>query len=215
MYQFKFIQPTNEIWTQIEASCDSTCFHTKEWNAYLKRIGHRPICLSIYQRQELLGYFLAEKFLFGRFSIISSPMSNSGTYTMGLVALRPITQEERVTIYKKMAAWFFHTNQASVLQIDDWQFRITSESWIPYEEFHHKILDEAEINYSIRPTLCAPLNVSEDEMWKKLHYKSCKYSINKAHKLGLYVKEITRFEDIESFTKIHSSSTAMTLRLTT
>lgn len=203
MYQFKFIQPTNEIWTQIEASCDSTCFHTKEWNTYLKRIGHRPICISISQDQDLIGYFVAERFLYGRFSIISSPMNNSGTYTMGMVALKLITQEERILIYKQMAAWLFDTNQASVLQIDDWQFRITSELWIPYEDFRHQVLDDANVFYSVRPTLCALLNVSEDEMWKKLHYKSCKYSINKALKLGLYVKEITRFEDIESFTKIH------------
>ena len=48
MYQFKKIQPTKDIWNEIENSFDSTCFHTYEWNDYLKKIGHKLIYLSIY-----------------------------------------------------------------------------------------------------------------------------------------------------------------------
>ena len=130
-------------------------------------------------------------------------MSNSGTYTMGLSIKKQISDEERVAIYKELSEWLFSTNQASVLQIDDWQLRVTSITWVPYEEFHHKVLEEHNINYSIRPTLCAPLNVSEETMWKSLHYKSCKYCINKARKLGLYIREISSYEEIDNFTKVH------------
>ena len=203
MYQFKTIEPSPEVWEEIEKSNDSTVFHSFKWHCYLKRIGHKPIYLSIYSDNELVGYFLGEKFLFGRYAIISSPMSNSGTYTMGLAMNKEITKEERVMIYKALAEWMFSTNQASVLQIDDWLLRITSAPWIPYEEFHHKVLEDLNVNYSVRPTLCVAVNTSEEEMWANLHYKSCKYSINKAKKLGLYVKEITNFEDIDDFTKIH------------
>ena len=207
IYTFKEIQPTKDIWNEIESSLDSTCFHTYEWTRYLKKIGHKPIYLSIYlsicEHEKCIGYFIGERFLFGRFSIIFSPMSNSGTYTMGLCMKNQIKEEERMAIYQELAEWLFFTNQASVLQIDDWQLRITSTSWIPYEEFHHKILEEQNIKYLIRPTLCAPVNVSEEEMWNKLHYKSCKYSINKARKLGLRVREISSYDEIDGFTKIH------------
>lgn len=202
MYQFKIIQPTQEIWKEIENSSDSTCFHTQKWNTYLKRIGHRPIMISV-SNNDTIGYFLGGRFLFGRYSIVSAPLSNSGTYTMGLCMNKSITQEERVIIYKQLAEWLLTTKQASVLQVDDWQLRITSAQWIPYEDFHHEVLEKHSISYSVRPTLCVPVNVSEEEMWAKLHYKSCKYSINKARKLGLEIREITRFEDIDAFTKIH------------
>ena len=203
MYQFKIIKPSPNVWEEIEKSNDSTVFHSKEWNKYLKRIGHRPIIISVSNSERDLGYFLGEKFLYGRFSIISSPQSNSGTYTMGLCMTKTITQEERVIIYKHLAEWLFTNKLASVLQVDDWQLRITSAPWIPYEEFHHKVLEDLNVNYSVRPTLCVAVNTSEEEMWANLHYKSCKYSINKAKKLGLYAKEITKFEDIDLFTKVH------------
>ena len=203
MYQFKTIKASPEVWEEIEKSNDSTVFHSKEWNKYLKRIGHRPIIISVSNSERDLGYFLGEKFLYGRFSIISSPQSNSGTYTMGLCMTKTITPEERVIIYKHLAEWLFTNKLASVLQVDDWQLRITSAPWIPYEEFHHKVLEDLNVNYSVRPTLCVAVNTSEEEMWANLHYKSCKYSINKAKKLGLYAKEITKFEDIDLFTKVH------------
>ena len=203
MYEFRTIHPTTEIWTEIENTYDSTCFHTHEWYTYLKRIGHRPFILSVSKQQELIGYFLGERFLFWASSIVSAPQSNSGTYTLGLCMKQVVTNEERVAIYQKLATWLFASRQASVLQVDDWQLRITSSSWIPYEVFQHEVLEKMGVSYSVRPTLCVPVNTSEEEMWAKLHYKSCKYSINKARKLGLVVEEITRFEDIEAFTKIH------------
>jgi hypothetical protein len=203
MYQFKIIQPSLETWKEIEKSNDSTCFHTKEWNTYLKRIGHRPYILSVLLDNSVIGYFVGEKFLFGPIAIISAPQSNSGTYTSGLCMNQVITQEERVDIYQDLANWLFENKQASVLQIDDWQLRVTSAPWIPYEEFHQDVLDKKGVPYSVRPTLCVAVNTSEEEIWSNLHYKSCKYSINKAKKSGLYVEEITRFEDIDAFTKIH------------
>ena len=68
MYQFKVIKPTQEVWEKdIEKSNDSTVFHSREWNKYLKRIGHRPIIISVSNSERDLGYFLGEKFLYGRF----------------------------------------------------------------------------------------------------------------------------------------------------
>ena len=203
MYNFTHIQPNQSVWNEIESAYDSTCFHSQKWNIYLRRIGHKPFILSVSKDHELIGYFLGERFLFSFFSIISAPLSNSGTYTMGLCMKHVISQEERVEIYQELAKWLFTTKQASVLQIDDWALRITSATWIPYEVFHHEIIECKGISYSVRPTLCVPVNTSEEDMWSNLHYKSCKYSINKAKKHGLIVEEITRFEDIDAFTKTH------------
>ena len=47
MYQFKTIEPSPEVWEEIEKSNDSTVFHSFKWHCYLKRIGHKPIYLSI------------------------------------------------------------------------------------------------------------------------------------------------------------------------
>ena len=202
-YKFSFIEPSLSIWKDIENSPDSTVFHSNEWHAYLQRIAHKTLLVSVSTEKDIIGFFVGEKFLFGRFAIISSPLSNSGTYTMGLCMKMAITQDERISIYQQLADWLFVNRRASVLQIDDWQLRVTSKLWIPYEDFHHDTLEKYHISYSVRPTLCVAVNTSEEEIWTNLHYKSCKYSINKARKLGLYVREITRYEDIDHFTKIH------------
>ena len=64
--------------------------------------------------------------------------------------------------------------------------------------------DEAGIPYTTRATLHLPIaGKTEEELWAGLHYKSAKYSINKANKLGLQVKRIDSLEDIERFTIEH------------
>lgn len=204
MYKFTKISQAEIPWDKIESCYDSTCFHSRQWHQYLNKIGHSTFVVSIECENETIGYFVGECSGF-IFKIVSAPMSNSGTYSMGLTMTQNITESERVNIYKLLANWLFVNNYAHLLQIDDWQLRRTSEDWIPYENFHHDILEKNGIKYTIRPTLCAKVNTSIEEMWSKLHYKSCKYSINKAKKNGLYIKQITNVEEIDEFVKIHYS----------
>lgn len=204
MYIFTKKEPKEIPWRIIEESNESTCFHCEKWMTYLKRIGIKPYVVEIIIKNQTIGYFIGEKIGIG-INIITAPIEGIGTYTQGLCLQTTISEKERVEIYKTLAEWLFKTKQAYLLQVDDWQLRRTSPTWIPYEEFRQETLAEMNIPYSVRPTLCVPVNTSIEEMWSNLHYKSCKYSINKAKKLGLYVKQITNFEEIDEFTKIHYS----------
>lgn len=204
MYTFAKISCKNVPWSKIEGTYDSTCFHSEKWNVYLNKIGYTPYFLEVLKNNEVIGYFVGEKLGLG-VHVVTAPMDGIGTYTQGLCMLNIISEEERINIYQNLAKWLFEEKEALLLQVDDWQLRRTSATWIPYEEFCQDTLEKMNLNYSVRPTLCVPINTSVEEMWSNLHYKSCKYCINKANKLGLYVKEITNFDEIEEFTKIHYS----------
>ena len=202
MYKFKIIKPSIEIWNIIENSNDSTCFYAKQWNDYLLRIGINPYIVEIITNERTIGYFIGEK-IQALIKIITAPIEGIGTYTQGLCMLEPISEAKRIEIYKSLATWLFDKQKVHILQVDDWQLRRTSASWIPYEDFKQDTLDKYGLTYSVRPTLCVDVNTSEEEMWAKLHYKSCKYCINKARKLGLYVREITEYNAIKDFVRIH------------
>lgn len=202
MYSFQEITPNEEIWTQIESAYDSTCFQTRQWCVYLDRIGYRPYVVEVSETNITVAYFVGTKVGRG-FSMVCAPMDGVGTYTQGLASMCVLTEEERVTIYQALSQWLFSTHRASLLQVDDWQLQRTFQKWIPDEQCRQETLDRMGIPYTVRPTLYVPVNTSEEEMWAGLHYKSCKYSINKARKQGLYVREITQFEDIADFTDIH------------
>ena len=202
MYTFRVLSSSEIPWSLIESAWDSTVFHSEQWYNYLNKINKKPYIASIIKEDEVIGFFFGQRIGF-IFHVICAPLGGIGTYTQGIVMLQEISKGERIEIYKELKDWVFNTNQAALFQVDDWQLRTTSKEWIPYEVYKNDNLENAGIKYSVRPTLCVPINTSEEEMWSNLHYKSCKYCINKARKLGLYVREITRKEDIEEFTKIH------------
>lgn len=204
MYQFQIISPTNDVWNEIENSIDSTCFFSEKWHIYLNKIGFKPYIVEVSNANDVIGYFFGEKLGCG-IRFIAAPIEGIGTYTQGLCARSAISNHERILIYQSLAEWLFNTNEAYLLQVDDWQLRKTSKEWIPYETFKHDFLEELGIKYSVRPTLCVDVNTSEEIMWSNLHYKSCKYSVNKARKLGLVCRQITDFNEINSFVKIHYS----------
>lgn len=200
MYNFKQINPTQNDWEQIEGAYDSTCYQTEKWYNYLRKIGVKPFVVSIFAENELVGYFLGEKIWLG-IPMITAPIEGIGTYTQGLNMLRITSVAERVEIYQALSEWIFSKSHALTMQVDDWQLRYDSQEWI--ENFKFKILEENEITYEIRPTLYLPLEKSVEGLWAGLSYTSCKYSVHKAEKLGLKVREITKFEDIPAFCKEH------------
>ena len=207
MCRFERIKPTSEDWKCIEGAYDSTCYQTQKWYAYLKRIGVKPFIVEVRAkseevRDERIGYFLGEKMWMG-IPMITAPIEGIGTYTQGLNMLRPTTEEERIEIYQALAEWIFKKGYALTMQVEDWQLRRDSAEWIPYAEFHQEVIERYGVPYEIRPTLHVPVNKSEEDLWAGLSYKSCKYCVNKANKLGLEVREITRFEDIPAFCKVH------------
>ncbi len=152
---------------------------------------------------KLLGYFIGER-LWRGFWILAAPWDGVGSYTQGLKTINEISEFKRLQVYKELANWVFTKKIASLLQIDDWQLRRETKEWIPYEEFKQEEIERADIQYSVRPTLVLPISgKTEEELWNGLHYKSCKYCVNKAKKLGLYVREIIDYNEIDAFTKQH------------
>ena len=202
MYSFQKIEPTFADWKRIESAYDSTCYQTEKWYSYLRVIGVKPFIARVNQDDECIGYFLGQKIWMG-IPMITAPIEGIGTYTQGLVMLRPTSESERIEIYQTIAQWIFDNHIALAVQVDDWQLRRDTPEWMPDEAFHHEVIEQYGLTYEFRPTLHVPINRSESELWAGLSYKSCKYCINKANKLGLQVREITQYEDIADFCRIH------------
>jgi len=205
-YTFKHIQPTESEWRAIEQSPELTCFHSKQWHKYSDRIGYKTCVIEVYQDQILLGYFIGARIWRGVW-MLTAPFEGTGTYTQGLIIADGhalISEQERVLVYQQLAQWAFEQHLASYLQVDDWQLRRDSAPWIPYEAFHQDILELMHIPYEFRPTLYLDMaGKSEEELWSMQHYKSCKYSVNKARKLGLYVRRITDRAEFDQFIDKH------------
>ena len=202
-YRFEKIEPTKEDWKRIEGAYDSTCFQTEKWYVYLKRIGVKPFIAAVYDEDEQIGYFFGEKVWIG-IPMITAPIEGIGTATQGLNMLRTTSETERIEIYQALAQWIFDKHIAWAFQVDDWQLRRDSAEWSPFEEFRFEVIEQYGVPYESRvPTLHVKVNKSEEELWSGLSYKSCKYCINKANKLGLEVREITNYEEIPAFCKIH------------
>ena len=202
-YNFKHIEPTNDDWQRIESSYDSTCFHSEQWCNYLKRIHYQPFIVSVSEDEKLIGYFVGEKIWRG-FTLITAPFEGIGTYTQGLCFFEPVEEKLRVEVYKALADWLFENRIASYMQVDDWNLRRDRPDWIPNGDFKQKTLDEMDILYEVRPTLHVALSgKTEEELWAGCHYKSCKYCVNKARKLGLKIRIIENFDEIDDFVRIH------------
>ncbi len=211
MYKFEKINPTEEDWQLIEGAYDSTIYQTEKWYTYLKRIGVKPFIVEVNElvsegiselRSDRIGYFLGEKVWMG-IPMVTAPIEGIGTYTQGLNMLRETSEDERIEIYQALVEWIFEKGYAWTFQVDDWQLRRDIPEWMPNEAFHQEVIEKYGLPYEVRPTLHVPVNKSEEELWAGLSYKSCKYCVNKANKLGLEVREITRFEDISAFCKVH------------
>lgn len=204
MFFFEKIVPYGEDWTIIENSIDSSCFLTIEWRNFVKSIGYNEFCVKISNKEGLIAYFVGQRISFGLISIIASPFDGCG-YTQGLCFIHSVTKEERIMVYTQLADWIFKNRYASMIQIDDWQLKEVRDTWTPKDQIRIHELDSLGIHYHSRPTLFVNLNRDENELWAGLHYKSCKYCVNKANKLGLRVEYITNEKDIERFCGIHFS----------
>lgn len=154
MYSFNVINFEQADWNFIEKSYDSTCYHSKEWISYLERIGCKLFIVEVKESDILIGYFIGAEIGVG-IRFIVAPQEGVGTYTQGLCMQAPISEGDRLAIYKALAKWLFKRGIAHVLQVDDWQLRRTSATWISIDEFRHEILEQEGIEYSVRPTLCA------------------------------------------------------------
>ena len=200
-YQFDLIENMSPaVWETIQTAEDCSVSFTREWDDYLTKNGKKRIVVSVSCDGKLIGYFLGSTFWAG-IKVIMSPSMGTGTYTQGLCLLKPVTEVERIGIFKQLSAWLFQNKKAGYIQIRDLQIREEREEWT--SEWHHALLDKEGVHYTPRYTFLLNVQKTEEELWDGLHYKSCKYCINKAKKNGLTTKIVDKEEDIESFVNQH------------
>ena len=199
-YTFQRIDPGVSDWERIEAAAESTVFHSRNWNDYVKRMGRKPLVIEVLSRGEVAGYFIGAKMWAG-VRIVMAPMMGMGTYTQGLCMLEPVTKTERIGIYLQLVDWLYSKRLADYIQVCDWQLRTDVETGS--RRWNDPDLDAAGIHYTARATYYLDTRKSEDELWANLQYKSCKYPINKARKNGLRVVFVDKEEDIDTFVDQH------------
>jgi hypothetical protein len=186
MYLFQLIKPTESVWNDIHATYDSTIYKTKEWFDYLKSWKNiNSFIVEVRREDRVIGYFVGEKLRKGIF-IIGSPFEGIGTAHQGLSMLKQTSSQIRIRIYKELAKWIFKNGYSSFIQIEDWQLSMDD-------------LKESGIKYNGHDGYLIDLHLDEDVLFHNLHQKSCRYSINKALKSGVIIREtnnINKFIDI-------------------
>ncbi len=110
--------------------------------------------------------------------------------------------EERINIYQALVRYLFEKKRIFYVSISDWQLRVDTTEIM--KKNIHNSLDKLQVGtYKMKETLYVNLRKTEEELWADCSYKSCKYCVNKARRLGLHVHVINKFEDINEFTRIH------------
>lgn len=200
-YMFCKLKPKEVNWTDIESMEECTCFHLQAWDNYVHSCGYQTFIAEIKLENEVIGYFVGT--ILGHIiKAICSPLDSLG-YTQGVVLKESISTQERILLYQEFAAWIFRFRHAQYISIDDWQLREDRNEWTDQFTWKNKLFDNANLKYSVRPTLYLPMDISIEELWDGLKYKSAKYCINKTHKLGLYTRVITSKQEIKDFIDIH------------
>ena len=186
-YNYKKVETNLIDWEQIEQSSDSTIYKTQSWFLYLKKWKNiEPCVIEVYQDKDLIGFFVGE-IVHKVFNILGSPFEGIGTAHQGLSMLKDVAIEERIEIYRQLAKWVFKQRIAVLVQVEDWSFAM--------EDFNDK-----DIHCEPHDGYLIDLSLTEEELFHNLHQKSCRYSINKAQKSGVVIRETT---DPKKFVEIY------------
>lgn len=174
---FKIVSSSDELWKEIEATYDSCVYKTKNWYEALK-ISNKVdiIIIEVSHNNQVLGWFTGGVIKKFGFKIIASPFEGWGTSYQGLSLIRMTSKSERIDIISELKDFLFRDLRILFFQIADWQ--LDNEdllgTGIYTEQINSYMLDIAP---------------SVDELFKSFKQKSCQYSIRKAQKNGIIVKE--------------------------
>lgn len=207
-YTFTLISPSQNDWAEIESCVDATVFHTQSWDTYLSSLGKKSLVIAISNGEgSRVGFFIGTRSWLG-IRIIGSPSGGSGTFAQGLCMKQEVESEERIFIYQELADFCFIHHYAGYIQITDWRLMGVQEDMDARMTWSMPALDRLGIHYSLRISFFIDMRPPESVLWERLKYKSCKYPIHKAEKLGLTVRRIESAEEIPSFIDIHSELVA-------
>ena len=187
MYSFKRIDPTKEQWKIIESTYDATVDKTEALMRYVEAQNNEPFITEVYKDEQLYGYFVGEIVERAGWKLLGAPFFGLGIAHQGLSMLQEITADERIGIYKALAKWVFKQRYAVWIEIGDWQLNM--------EDCEGK-----GVRFEGHDTGYVDLTQDEETLLHNLSYKSCRYMINKATKLGVYVRET---EDPKAFLEQH------------
>ena len=202
-FSFSVISPSLSDWEEIESCVDATVFHTRSWDAYLSSLGKKHFVIAISDESGVrIGFFIGTKSWLG-IGIIGSPSGGSGTFVQGLCLKTEVEIEERIHIYQELVAFCFKHHFAGYIQISDWHLMSVYDNMEARMTWSMPLLDQLSIYYSLRISFFIDTRPPETVLWDHLKYKSCKYPIHKAEKLGLFVKRIENVEEIPSFVEKH------------
>lgn len=168
----------------------------------MQAIGYNPYTIKVSKGGDFVGYIIGS---YGRIKGVraGAPIEGVNTCCQGLVSGQKLTSVERIEIYRQLAQWMFAKRKCLRLSVVDWQLREELEGF-PTEAYRNELLENVGIQYSGWLTIYTDMHdLTHDELWAKMAYKSCKYCVNKARKSGLYVKEITKEEEIDDFVREH------------
>lgn len=174
-YFFKIVEDIP--WELLHKTYDSNIFKTKIWANFLqKSCNVTPLVIEISTSKRKIGWFYGQKIKKFGISIIASPFEGWTTSYQGLCLQQIVTKTERVEIYKELKDFCFRNKLCLFFQVSDWE--------LDFEEVNQaKLYSEPIKSYwlDLTPTI--------DELFKSFKAKSCQYSIHKAQKLGVIVRE--------------------------
>lgn len=175
MYEFNDLESTLIPWNLLDKSEDQNVFKTREWLEFLQKTQHaEPCVVEIYDKGNLIGYFVGENFR-KVIKIIASPFEGCSTGFQGLNMLKPITSAERVKIYESLILFLFQSKQCLFFQATDWQMRI--------EDLMHSVLQYEAVNgYSIDLT-----QPEEAILWD--FNDSSRKNVNKSGRRGVILRQ--------------------------
>ena len=207
-FSFSVISPSHSDWEEIESCVDATVFHTRLWDVYLSSLGKKHIVIAISEESgSRIGFFIGTNSWIG-IKVIGSPSGGAGTFVQGLCLKNEVAIEERIRIYQELVAFCFHHHLAGYVQISDWRLMGVYDDLDARLTWSMPLLDQLGIHHSLRISFFLDTRLPESVLWDNLKYKSCKYPIHKAEKLGLFVKRIENAEEIPSFVETHSELVA-------
>ena len=173
-FNFSVISPSPDDWAEIESCVDATVFHTRSWNAYLSSLGKKSIVIAVSDEEgSRVGFFMGTKRWLG-VRMIGSPAGGAGTFAQGLCLKNEVGLEERIAIYQDLVAFCFKHHLAGYIQISDWRLMGVYDDMEARMTWSMPLLDQLGIYYSLRISFFIDTRPSEEELWDRLKYKSCK-----------------------------------------
>lgn len=169
----------NIPWEDIENCYDELVTKSQGWFEFLcSSFNFKPYVIEISIDNVILGYFVGER-IKKVVWIVSSPFEGFTTGYQGLSLKREISSDERLHIYSLLSKWLFKNKQCSFFQVADWLIEIDDVEKL--SQFKYTPI----VGYKL------DLRKTEEELYSQLHYKSCKYSINKSIKDGVIIRKAT------------------------